>query len=53
MKVLTVSEFHADLAGALDAVEDDAEDLVVVRDGREPVVVMRKSDYDAWREASA
>ncbi len=50
MKVITVSEFRADLAGALDAVEDDAEDLVVVRDGREPVVVMRKSDYDAWRE---
>ena len=30
--------------------EDDAEDLVVTRSGHEPLVVMLKSDYDAWRE---
>jgi len=32
------------------AIEDDAEDLVVTRSGHEPMVVMLKSDYDAWRE---
>ncbi len=50
MKVITASDLRANLADALDAIENDAEDLVVTRSGHEPMVVMRKSDYDAWRE---
>lgn len=50
MKVITASDLRANLASAFDAVENDAEDLVVTRSGHEPLVVMLKSDYDAWRE---
>jgi antitoxin YefM len=50
MKVITASDLRANLANAFDAIENDAEDLVVTRSGHEPLVVMLKSDYDAWRE---
>ena len=50
MKVITASDLRANLAKVFDAIEDDAEDLVVTRSGHEPMVVMLKSDYDAWRE---
>jgi len=41
---------RANLANAFDAIEDDAEDLVVTRSGHEQLVVMLKSEYDTWRE---
>jgi antitoxin YefM len=50
MKVITASDLRANLANEFDAIEDNAEDLVVTRSGHEPLVVMLKSDYDAWRE---
>lgn len=50
MKVISASDLRANLANVFDAIEDDAEDLVVTRSGHEPLVVMLKSDYDAWRE---
>jgi antitoxin YefM len=50
MKVITASDLRANLADVFDAIEDDAEDLVVTRSGHEPMVIMLKSDYDAWRE---
>jgi antitoxin YefM len=50
MKVITASDLRTNLANAFDAIEDDAEDLVVTRSGHEPMVIMLKSDYDAWRE---
>ena len=50
MKVITTSDLRANLANVFDAIENDAEDLVVTRSGHEPLVVMLKSDYDAWRE---
>jgi antitoxin YefM len=50
MKVITVSDLRANLANVLDSIEYDAEDLVVARSGHEPLVVMLKRDYDAWRE---
>ncbi|GAA2695396.1 MULTISPECIES: type II toxin-antitoxin system Phd/YefM family antitoxin [Actinoplanes] len=50
MKVITASDLRANLANVFDAIEDDAEHLVVTRSGHEPLVVMLKSDYDAWRE---
>ena len=50
MKVITASDLRANLADVFDAIEADAEDLVVTRSGHEPMVVMLKSDYDAWRE---
>jgi antitoxin YefM len=50
MKVITASDLRANLANVFDAIENDAEDLVVTRSGHEPMVIMLKSDYDAWRE---
>ena len=50
MKVITASDLRTNLANVFDAIENDAEDLVVTRSGHEPLVVMLKSDYDAWRE---
>lgn len=50
MKVITASDLRTNLANVFDAIEDDAEDLVVTRSGHEPMVIMLKSDYDAWRE---
>lgn len=50
MKVITASDLRANLANVFDAIEADAEDLVVTRSGHEPLVVMLKNDYDAWRE---
>lgn len=50
MKVIAASDLRANLANVFDAIENDAEDLVVTRSGHEPLVVMLKSDYDAWRE---
>ncbi|WP_033341123.1 type II toxin-antitoxin system Phd/YefM family antitoxin [Catenuloplanes japonicus] len=50
MKVISASDLHANLDEAFDAIENDAEDLVVTRNGREPLVVMLKSEYDTWRE---
>lgn len=50
MKVITASDLRANLARVFDTIESDAEDLVVTRSGHEPLVVMLKSDYDAWRE---
>jgi antitoxin YefM len=50
MKVITASDLRANIAKVFDAIENDAEDLVVTRSGHEPLVVMLKSDYDAWRE---
>jgi antitoxin YefM len=50
VKVITASDLRANMAKVLDTIENDAEDLVVTRSGHEPLVVMLKSDYDAWRE---
>src|SRR4051794_40602128 len=52
MRVITASDLRSNLAAALDAIESDAEDLVVTRSGHEDVVIMLKRDYDAWRETN-
>ncbi|MEO3816790.1 type II toxin-antitoxin system Phd/YefM family antitoxin [Plantactinospora sp. B24E8] len=50
MKFITASDLRANLAEVFDAIQNDAEHLVVTRSGHEPLVVMPKSDYDAWLE---
>jgi antitoxin YefM len=50
MKVISASDLRANLANVFDSIENDAENLVVTRSGHEPLVVMLKSEYDAWRE---
>jgi antitoxin YefM len=50
MRVTTASDLQANLEEEFDAIERDAEHLVVTRSGHEPLVIMLKSNYDAWRE---
>ncbi|MBW1604684.1 type II toxin-antitoxin system Phd/YefM family antitoxin [Streptomyces sp. JJ66] len=50
MKTMSVTELRAGLADALDAVENDAEELVITRAGHEPMVVVSLADYEALKE---
>jgi antitoxin YefM len=47
MKVMTYSETRQNLASAMDAVVNDAEELVITRTGRESVVMVAKSEWDS------
>ena len=50
MKVTTASDLRANLAAQLDAIEDDAEALVVTRSGHEPMVIIPMAEYSSWQE---
>jgi antitoxin YefM len=52
MKILTYSESRARLAATLDAVVDDGEEVVVIRAGREPVVIVALSEYESLKESA-
>ncbi|QNE77552.1 type II toxin-antitoxin system prevent-host-death family antitoxin [Streptomyces finlayi] len=50
MKTMSVTELRAGIADALDAVENDAEELVITRTGHEPMVVVSLAEYEALKE---
>ncbi|WP_380591366.1 type II toxin-antitoxin system Phd/YefM family antitoxin [Streptacidiphilus monticola] len=50
MKVMSATELRANLAAALDSVEDDAEELVIHRAGHQPLVVVPLAEYASLRE---
>lgn len=50
VKTMSVTELRAALADALDAVEQDAEELVITRAGHEPMVVVSLAEYEALKE---
>lgn len=50
MKTMSVTELRAGIADALDAVENDAEELVITRSGHEPMVVVSLAEYEALKE---
>lgn len=50
MKTMSATEFRGNLAAALDAVESDAEELVITRAGHEPLVVVSLAEYASLRE---
>jgi antitoxin YefM len=50
MGIVSFTEFRANLAKHFDKVEDDHDELIVTRKGREPVVVMSLSDFESWKE---
>jgi antitoxin YefM len=50
MKTMSFTETRANLAAALDAVENDAEELVITRAGHEPVVVVTLAEYESLKE---
>jgi antitoxin YefM len=47
---MSFTETRANLAAALDAVENDAEELVITRAGHEPVVVVTLAEYESLKE---
>ncbi|HZX06601.1 type II toxin-antitoxin system prevent-host-death family antitoxin [Kribbella sp.] len=47
---MSFTETRANLAAALDAVESDAEELVITRAGHEPVVVVTLAEYESLKE---
>jgi antitoxin YefM len=50
VKTMSFTETRANLAAALDAVESDAEELVITRAGHEPVVVVTLAEYESLKE---
>ncbi len=50
MKTMSAAELRGNLAAALDAVESDAEELVITRAGHEPLVVVSLAEYALLRE---
>jgi antitoxin YefM len=50
MKVMSATELRANLAAALQSVEDDAEELVVTRAGHRPLVVVDLGEYSSLKE---
>lgn len=47
---MSVTELRAGIADALDAVENDAEELIITRAGHEPMVVVSLAEYEALKE---
>lgn len=50
MKAMSYSESCARYAEALDSVIDDREEVVITREGHEPVVMVALDDYESLRE---
>jgi antitoxin YefM len=50
MKTMSATELRGNLAAALDAVENDAEELVITRANHEPLVIISLAEYASLRE---
>lgn len=52
MRAITYTESRANYAATLDSVLDDHEEVMITRAGREPVVLVALSDYEALLETN-
>ena len=50
MKAMTYDEAHDHYAEVLDSVVDDYEEVVIVRAGREPAVIVPLAEYQSLKE---
>lgn len=50
MKTMTYTESRARYAEVLDSVVDDYEEVVIVRAGREPAVIVPLAEYQSLKE---
>ena len=50
MKVMSLSDARQQLSSAFDAIERDAEELMITRSGHQPMVVLPLEDYQAMQE---
>lgn len=52
MRTLSYSESRRNYAATLNRVVDDREEVVITRSGREPVVMVALSEYEALKETA-
>ena len=52
MRTMSYSQSRAHYAEVLDAVVDDREEIVIVRAGKEPVVIVSLDDYQSMKETA-
>ena len=52
MKTMTYSATRANFAAAIDSVLEDREEVVIIRAGREPVVMVALDDYESLKETA-
>ncbi|WP_405099602.1 type II toxin-antitoxin system Phd/YefM family antitoxin [Micromonospora sp. NBC_01412] len=50
MRTVNFTQLRQNLAAELDAVINDAEEVVVTRSGHEPVVIVPLAEYEAMKE---
>lgn len=50
MKIMSLSDARQNLSGAFDAIERDAEELLITRSGHQPMVVLPLEEYQALQE---
>lgn len=53
MKIMTYSVLRANHAATLDAVLDDCEEIVIMRAGKDPVVIVSLDDYQSLKETAS
>ncbi|MFD0560182.1 antitoxin YefM [Stackebrandtia endophytica] len=52
MKTMTFSQSRANFAQTLDSVVNDREEVVVTRNGHEPVVIVSLEEYESLKETA-
>ena len=52
MRTMSYSQSRAHYAEVLDAVVDDREEIVIMRAGKEPVVIVSLDDYQSMKETA-
>lgn len=50
MRTVNYTQLRQNLAGELDSVINDAEEVVVTRSGHEPVVIVPLAEYESMKE---
>lgn len=50
MRTVNFTQLRQNLAGELDSVINDAEEVVVTRSGHEPVVIVPLAEYESMKE---
>jgi antitoxin YefM len=50
MRTVNFTQLRQNLAGELDSVVNDAEEVVVTRSGHEPVVIVPLAEYESMKE---
>jgi antitoxin YefM len=52
MPIVSQSEFRANMAKLLDQVEADSKELIIFRQGKQPMVVIPMEQFESWNETN-